>query len=514
MSLLNDMLRDLSHLSPSTVNAGTDGHELLQETRLAKSERAPWLTIAVLFLLIFFSVIAIKFVISKYSAPTISIDKKSSDQSNASTEPIMSKVSEPSFSETHTSQMSGENRNQVKVEQLPTAVGYVNSNLPQESPAQESPAQESQQAAGNIKNNDVSEFPSAEQNVRIMELFQQANRALAMDRLTSPVEDNAYSYYQKIVELDASHAEAHHGIEGIAQRYLEKAQEQTVLGNHLQANVFIERARFVAPEYVSKSKNTNSDLGGPFDLTTATSASQLDDSSDFRGLSTERGNELNSHVNAAPPPASESIKSLEVTEAAGTPMTVVTNAAWKDQQIATHARELSQQGKTTEALAQLKNFIASEQKPIQSTVALSEIYLQQRNFTAAEILATQAEYLPAIERARISAQVLDAEGKSVEAVSLLEKYLDAPEIGEGFRALLASLYHKTGDYQKSVISYQRLLNNYGEKPAYWLGVALAYDGLSQYNNALQAYLRLRDFPQLQDQVRTYIEQRITLLRKQ
>ena len=47
-----------------------------------------------------------------------------------------------------------------------------------------------------------------------------------------------------------------------------------------------------------------------------------------------------------------------------------------------------------------------------------------------------------------------------------------------------------------------------------LGLALAYDGLAQPKNALQAYLHLREFPQLQDQVKTYTDQRIAALRSQ
>jgi hypothetical protein len=36
--------------------------------------------------------------------------------------------------------------------------------------------------------------------------------------------------------------------------------------------------------------------------------------------------------------------------------------------------------------------------------------------------------------------------------------------------------------------------------------------LSQPNNALQAYVRLRDFPQLQLEVKQYTDQRIAVLR--
>jgi tetratricopeptide (TPR) repeat protein len=97
---------------------------------------------------------------------------------------------------------------------------------------------------------------------------------------------------------------------------------------------------------------------------------------------------------------------------------------------------------------------------------------------------------------------------------VLERQLSAADNNENYRALLASLYHKTGNYQLSVVSYQRLLNSFGDKPAYWLGLALAFDGLSQYKNALQAYNHLREFPHLQEQVKTYTDQRIAALRSE
>ena len=105
-------------------------------------------------------------------------------------------------------------------------------------------------------------------------------------------------------------------------------------------------------------------------------------------------------------------------------------------------------------------------------------------------------------------------GDNTQAIVILEKDLAAAENNEPYRSLLASLYHKTANYQQSIISYQRLINSFGEKPAYWLGLALAYDGLAQYQSALQAYQRLREFPQLQEQVTQYTDQRIAALRSE
>jgi MSHA biogenesis protein MshN len=145
---------------------------------------------------------------------------------------------------------------------------------------------------------------------------------------------------------------------------------------------------------------------------------------------------------------------------------------------------------------------------------LTELYIHQDNAEAANIILDQANYFAVDTKTKLKAQVLSLQGDNEQAISLLEKNLAAADVNESYRSLLASLYHKTANYPQSILSYQRLINSFGEKPAYWLGLALAYDGLSQPKNALQAYLRLREFPQLQDQVKHYTDQRIAALRSQ
>lgn len=331
---------------------------------------------------------------------------------------------------------------------------------------------------------------------RIDDLLVQASRALSMDRLTSPIEDNAFGYYQKILILNPNDSRAQAGLEAIAARYLAKAQEQSSLGNQQQADTFKQRANVVAPEYYRQHETSN-----------VLPASQVADAASLTSTAVPAGAPAQ-----VSPVKSEVIKSFTVTEA--TSLNVVINSSWKDEQTVTRANELVQQHKPDQAIELLKGFIVSEEKPIQSTQRLTDIYLQQGNTQAAEILLHSADYLPPVEKAKMQAQLMTAQGDTLAAISTLEQQLSAAENNEQYGALLASLYHKAGQYQQSVVSYQRLLKSYGEKPAYWLGLALAFDGLTQHNNALQAYQQLREFPQLQNQVKVYVEQRIVALRSQ
>lgn len=436
MSLLNDMLRDLSQRQQPVSNAG-DEHDfsLLQSTNILRKPQKSWLMLAAVFVLVFVMVLGGRLWLHKV-------------------------IQHPQTA--------------ILQDQQASAVALVTS--------LSSTAENTLQAPQPTYQSD----PTQEQ---IRSLLQQAERALVADRLTLPVEDSAYGYYQKILAIAPKQPEAQAGVDAIAARYLDMAREQLQQGNKTQANVLINRAKFVAEAY------TNAHLAAIVSVAPPDKSVAIP-----QGLS------------AAQVSSNESVSTFEVAQA--NTLSVTPSAGWKDEQLARHAQELILKGKVLEAQGLLKDFIATETAPARSAAVLADIYLQQENIESVQALLVQASYLSEITKAKVLAQVLVLQGKDAEAIALLEKHLAAAESDESYRALLASLYHKTANYQQSVINYQRLLNTYGEKPAYWLGLALAYDGLGQSPSALQAYLHLREFPQLQPQVATYIDQRISALRSQ
>lgn len=438
MSLLNDMLRDLSQQRP--VSDGVEGydHGLLQSSSFAKKKSQSWMPVIIFFVAVFCGVIALQYFFGDRT------QKKNSDvESVAKVQPAQ--------------------MNDTNLVSSQTAPGVT----------------ESDSAAIESVDGDSSQQ-------HISDLVQQAERAISMDRLTSPVEDNAYMYYQKILTLDPKNVTAKEGLDRIASRYMVKAQELINSGNTQQAEALIQRARFVSERYVLA-----------------------------HGVSTDNVavNGFTASAEQAPAevakPIAESVKPFVVAEA---PVVSVTpNASWKDEQLAQHARALIQEGKQAEALTQLKVFVASEKAPVQSAAALIDLYIQQEKTDAADIVLKNATYLPVDVSAKFKAQLLNIAGEDAQAIALLEKHLAEAESNEAYRSMLAGLYHKTANYQQSLLSYQRLINSFGDKPAYWLGIALAYDGLMQPKNALQAYIHLQEFPQLQEQVKKYTDQRIAAL---
>lgn len=460
MSLLNDMLRDLSQGRP--VVDGVEGYDnaLLHSSSFARKKPQSWFPLAILFVVVFVLVLGINYTLNKFSSGT--------NEKNSVPE--------------HTKVANTKNIAAVAGSSRATAI-EPNAVSAQIDAAQ--PIQPDKVADDSI---------NVELQNHINDLLQQAERAIGMERLTAPVEDNAFGYYQKILSMDAENADAKEGLDQIASRLLVKAQEQMQLGNSAQAGALVQRARFVSARFVLAHEialNDNNSEATEF-ATQAVADPQV--------------------VDQTVSPKSETIKPFVVAEAPS--ISVSPNAGWKDEQLVQHAQSLLQKGQQSEAQTLLKNFIATEKKPALSTALLAEIYLQQANTAAAEIIVEQTNYLPVDVKTKLKAQILSLNGDDAQAIALLEKNLNTADSNEAYRSLLASLYHKTANYQQSILSYQRLNNSFGEKPAYWLGLALAYDGLSQYKSALQAYQHLREFPQLQVQVKQYTDQRIAALRSE
>ncbi len=196
---------------------------------------------------------------------------------------------------------------------------------------------------------------------------------------------------------------------------------------------------------------------------------------------------------------------------AGAHLSVKPNAAFLDQRHAEQGRQLAAQGQPSDAIIALQAFIAQAQEPGESTRALLDIFVEQENIAAIESLLAQADYLSQLDKQFYAAKVAIIQQREDRAIELLEAQVTQAEAQESYRSLLAGLYQRAGKYAEAASAYRRLLGSFGEKPAYWLGLALAQDSLSQSQTARQAYLRVAEYPDLQPEVRAYIQQRLTAL---
>ncbi len=79
----------------------------------------------------------------------------------------------------------------------------------------------------------------------VHQLLADADAALAADRLTTPIEDNAFDRYHAVLLIEPGNAEALLGLEEIFQRYVGMTQEAIRIGQYGKARALIERARSV-----------------------------------------------------------------------------------------------------------------------------------------------------------------------------------------------------------------------------------------------------------------------------
>lgn len=215
---------------------------------------------------------------------------------------------------------------------------------------------------------------------------------------------------------------------------------------------------------------------------------------------------------AATEPVADAV-AISLAEEGESQLSIAPNVKWIDQQQAQQANQLIAQGQTDFAIEKLQHFIATADQPRESVKTLLDIFAMQENTNAMQRLLAQANYLSAVEQAFYGAKIASIQQQDVKAIQLLEAHLGEAERNENYRALLAGLYQRTGMHLEAANHYRRLLSVFGDKPAYWLGFALAQDALNQPQVAAQAYQRVNQYADLQPQVRTYVQQRIAALQQ-
>lgn len=76
-----------------------------------------------------------------------------------------------------------------------------------------------------------------------------ARVAMEADKLTTPMEDNAYLYYQEVIRLDPAHEEALQGLTEIANRHADLAEEAIKRFQYVKAEHYVSAGLRVQPEH-------------------------------------------------------------------------------------------------------------------------------------------------------------------------------------------------------------------------------------------------------------------------
>lgn len=340
-------------------------------------------------------------------------------------------------------------------------------------------------------------------------LLRLANKALTQDKLTLPVDESAYYYYQKILSLEPEQVQALAGLEKIVMRYQSLFNSALDKQQFTQASMLLERLAWVAPQYLA--------LPSLRERLAKATAVNTDYVSAEPVIATQKhAAQINTAPNSGTPVVisntsnlSESSKPLNQSGK----VAITPNREWQEEELEAQARQLIQQGQMQTARLQLEEFLVVHQQATKVSLLLAQLYLEQADLDAADrlIKSEQASAWPLTQQVRLRALWHIASGDNEAAIALLSEHSAEAEADEAYRALLASLYQSTSRYTESAASYRRLLHVFGEKSAYWLGLALALDALEQNNSALEAYQRAYSFQPLQLEVKQYIEQRMAAL---
>ena len=103
-------------------------------------------------------------------------------------------------------------------------------------------------------------LPSGNNEEHIENLLSQAAIAVKEDRLTKPKNDNAYNYYQQVLELHPQHKKALEGINGIADAYADRAESKLDQFDYETARKYLHRGLTIQPEntrLLRMQKNAN-----------------------------------------------------------------------------------------------------------------------------------------------------------------------------------------------------------------------------------------------------------------
>ncbi|HEY7885141.1 MAG TPA: tetratricopeptide repeat protein [Cellvibrionaceae bacterium] len=309
-----------------------------------------------------------------------------------------------------------------------------------------------------------------------------AEQALAQDRLMLPAHDSAYLYYQRVLAVDPGNRAAEQGLARIAERYLALAESAVEQGQHSQAQTYLERVLQINPGHQQALLMLQA---GPVVPAVAT---------ETKAQSVPEQNE---------PELTSSTGSSRVTP----------SIALREQRQVREAEALLSAGQSAEAITLLQTLIAASdaaQTPLgDARNLLLELYLQAGQVESAEALVEQS--LPPVLQACLSARVLLHRGEPATALSVLERAAVGETRNEPCRTLLAGLYQRTGQYEAAESHYRRLLEDFGERGRFWLGLALALDEQQAYAAASAVYRRVLQSGDVAPELAAFAQQRLQQL---
>ena len=124
--------------------------------------------------------------------------------------------------------------------------------VPEQSTEMAAESQTNAEAFGSAKSTSQASSPPTTGNdeklAAIKDHLVAAEAALTAFRLSTPADDNAYSHYQAVLELDSENTAAKEGIQHIVDRYAWLIDRAIKSENYGKAKVYLDRAKLIKPD--------------------------------------------------------------------------------------------------------------------------------------------------------------------------------------------------------------------------------------------------------------------------
>ncbi|BFM16972.1 hypothetical protein R50073_31550 [Maricurvus nonylphenolicus] len=323
------------------------------------------------------------------------------------------------------------------------------------------------------------EAPPQPKVVTVEELLIEAEKAFAVDRLTTPPGDNAYDRFLAVLALQPDNQKALEGLEKIRQRYLGFIKS------------LIERGEFYAVPTLSQKAR---EVGANEEELQALLAMVKEE---------EQADKLNKIMKAFEPVKREP----EPSQNAG----VKPSLQERDRLVASKSEQLISHEQYQAAEQLLSRFLEENPKSVESLTQLFAVYLRQNRLDDAEALINRSQHLPGFQFSYMVAQVLIKRQDLEGALRALESQNPPLAEAPAYYALQAGLHHQRGQNDKAIKLYQSLINLEPTQASYWLGLAVSLDSLGLTDPTLTAFQKALQYSKPNDSYISYVKQRIAAL---
>lgn len=317
--------------------------------------------------------------------------------------------------------------------------------------------------------------PASEKAVNVDKILASANDLFKRDRLMSPPEHNAFARYEKVLSIEPTHTAALQGIKNIVDRYVYFAESVIAKNESYKVPSLIKNAYQAGEKYMDVS------------------------------VIIQRFSEYLSNDALFIETDNESVVAQENSIATDDNSDDTIFIA--DQKVSTAAYHLYADNNVNSAKQVLENFTRLSGFWGESNDLLLKMYLRENNYAQAENLIYESSALDVYQFTEKAARVMMARGDSDGALKMLIAHRPDFLNNQHYYVLLASLYYKVGDFQRSVYWYRQLLSVSHQDPRLWLGLAVSLDVLNQADEALQAFSYVRLYAVNQSAIKHYINER-------